>query len=378
VGEVLGNPISYFGPGSMALKVGTGALSAVGSELAGEIPGIAGTKAEPYARVAGGMIAGTGAATAATERNIAALTSKLPTRETIKNAATAGYNMLRKSDTRLSPDGAQMLAAEIQTALHEGDFRDYLEPKTFRALTELASGQHTDVGEVDTVRRLLLRAGQDPNERAAAGKAVQAIDDFLINVPDHFVISGNPATDAEILRHAQRNWALHKQLETVEEATTKAQRRAGASGSGANRINTSRQEIRKILDSDKKSRGLSDDVKDKMEEIVLGTWMTNRARQIGKFAPSGPVSAIGVIGADIQGGHGAATAVGVGGFLAKWLGEYLTDRQLRQLEAMMRSESPIGKPIMREISPVIEQQRMVPATAAGRAVLTSPLSPGGP
>jgi len=312
------------------------------------------------------------------ERQLTKLAARLPTREDIKAAATAGYNMLRKSDTRLSPEGAQQLSVDIQAALHEGDFREYLEPKTFRALSELASGQHTDVGAVDTVRRLLLRAGRDPNERAAAGKAVQAIDDFLINVPEHFIVSGNPAADAEILRHAQRNWALHKQLETVEEASTKAQRRAAASGSGANRINTSRQEIRKILDSDKKSRGLSEDVKDKMEEIVLGTWMTNRARQVGKFAPSGPVSALFTVGADMSAGHGAAAAVGVTGFLSKWLGEYLTDRQLRQLEQLMRSESPIGRSIAREIAPEAAYQSMVPAAQAARSALTSPLAPGGP
>jgi hypothetical protein len=374
IGEVLGSPVSYVGPGSLALKMGAGALGAVGGESAGELA--AGTRFETPARIAGSTLAGGGAALAPMERQLAKLAGRLPTREDIKAAATAGYNMLRQSDTRLSPEGAQTLATDIQAALHQGDFREYLEPKTFRALSELASGQHTDVGEVDTVRRLLLRAQKDPNERAAAGKAVEAIDDFLINVPEHFILSGNPAADAEILRHAQRNWALHKQLEQVEESTTKAQRRAAVSGSGANRINTTRQEIRKILDSDRKSRGLSADVKDKMEEIIEGTWLTNRARQVGKFAPSGPVSALFTVGADMSAGHGAAAAVGVTGFLSKWLGEYLTDRQLKQLEHLMRSESPIGRSVAREIEPQQTLQRMVPAAQAARSALTSPLAPG--
>jgi len=189
-------------------------------------------------------------------------------------------------------------------------------------------------------------------------------------------MSGDPARDAAILKHAQGNWALHKQLETVEDASIKGQHRAGVSGSGANRVNTARQEIRKILDNDKKSRGMSQAVKDKMEEIVMGTWLSNRARQIGKFAPSGPVSATTSILTGMGAGAGAGAAVAGGGFLAKHLGEYLTDRQIRQLEELMRAESPIGRPIAQAIAPAKAEQAAVPAAAVARSVLTSPLSPG--
>lgn len=54
VGEFL--PASMLGPGGMAAKLGTGTAAALGSEGAGQLT--EGTKAEPYARVAGALMGG--------------------------------------------------------------------------------------------------------------------------------------------------------------------------------------------------------------------------------------------------------------------------------------------------------------------------------
>lgn len=374
VGETLGNPASYVGPGSLALKVGAGTASALASEGAGQLT--EGTELETPARIAGSVVGGAGAATVAAERNLAKLAAQLPTRENIKAAATAGYDMLKQSNTKISPQGTLDLLNTVKADLHADHFRDYLAPTTYRALEELGATGTASIGDLDGVRKLLNRVpGTNPTDKEAARRAIDAIDDYLVNVDPAHILSGDPARDAAILKHAQGNWALHKQLETLEDASVKGQHRAGVTGTGANRINTARQEIRKILDSDKKSRGMSDAVKDKMEEIVMGTWLTNTSRQAGKFAPSGPVSATtSILGGMYDWGLGAGIAAG--GFLSKHLGEYLTDRQIKQLEQLMRSESPIGKPIAKAIAPQIDEQKAVPAAAAVRSVLTSPLGSG--
>lgn len=375
-GEVVGNPASYLGPGSALVKGGAAVLSGVGSEAAGELVEGQGSPAlEAGARMVGGM-AGAGAATVAAERNLTKLAAQLPTRDSIKAAANAGYDMLKKSNTRISEQGTQDLLANVKADLHAEHFRDYLAPTTYRAIEELGVNGSATIGDLDGVRRLLNRVpGTNPTDKAAAAQAIKAIDDFLVNVDPAHIVSGDPARDAAILKHAQGNWALHKQLEQLEDASIKGQHRAGVSGSGANQINTARQEVRKILDSDKKSRGLSDAAKEKMEEIVMGTWLTNRARQIGKFAPSGPVSATASVLTGMGAGAPAGAAVAGAGFIAKHLGEYLTDKQIRELEAILRAESPIGKPIARAIAPDVAEQRAVPAAAATRAALTSPLAP---
>jgi hypothetical protein len=56
VGEFLGNPASYIGPGALPLKVATGITGALGSEAAGQAT--EGTNAEPFARVLGAMAGG--------------------------------------------------------------------------------------------------------------------------------------------------------------------------------------------------------------------------------------------------------------------------------------------------------------------------------
>ena len=76
---------------------------------------------------------------------------------------------------------------------------------------------------------------------------------------------------------------------------------------------------------------------------------------------------------DIVVGKGLGPAVGIplvtGSILAKGLGEYITDRQLRKILELMRSQSPIGEPIEREIAPLMTQQRMTPAAQSLRSGL---------
>jgi hypothetical protein len=59
-GRVAGNPLTWLGPGGPLMKAGTAALTAAGQWAGGALT--RGTKAEPYAEAAGGLIGGVGAA----------------------------------------------------------------------------------------------------------------------------------------------------------------------------------------------------------------------------------------------------------------------------------------------------------------------------
>jgi hypothetical protein len=69
IGEFLGNPVSYLGPGSLAAKAVQAILAGIGSQAGGELA--RGTWAEPLARIGGGMLGG-GAAASALARDPAA------------------------------------------------------------------------------------------------------------------------------------------------------------------------------------------------------------------------------------------------------------------------------------------------------------------
>ena len=428
-GEAIGSPASYVGPGGLALKIGGGALSAMGGEAA--VQALEGTSLEKYegaARLGGSLLTGLATGTASMERQLAKLTDRLPDRQTIKDTASALYTQLRQSKTQLNPEGASTLGNDILQHLDQtGRFRANPDhAPVFAAVDNLmgigeaaeraeqavarrgaaavgalssdataaeiaaatraqqaTAGRTTSVGEIDKVRqRLTNMAGEStsPGTRAAAGEALDALDAFLMNVPERFIVSGNPTADAEILRRAQQLWSTHKQMETVEQATTRMQRRTSSTGTGANRINVARQELAKIINSEKKSRGMPQEVRDKIDQIVTGTWLSNKLRNESKWAPTSPVSAgagggAAYVAAGPKAGGVVAVGMWVAGLIAKHAGEYLTDRQIGQLLQMMRAGNPLGAPIQREISPLMETARMTPAAQAARVLATGPLGP---
>jgi hypothetical protein len=100
VGEVLGNPASYIGPGSLPAKVVTGTASALGGEAAGQLT--AGSKFETPARIAGSIVGGKAPAAAARAVTpIPATAERIAAAQTLANegitAATAGQRTGSKS-----------------------------------------------------------------------------------------------------------------------------------------------------------------------------------------------------------------------------------------------------------------------------------------
>jgi len=425
IAQVLTHPLTYAGGGSLALKAGLGVASAVGGEAGAQMLESSGHPL--LGRFIGSTVGGTGAAAVTMEAVLGRLARLLPNHDAIRQGANNLYTALRQSGTQLSPEGSSLLHGTIIDDLESDVFRRRNVGETFAAVDELmgigtsaataeravarrgdaavqalhsgsteaeisaarqaqgaTAGVTTSVAELDTVRQLLTNiAGTNvnANERNAARRALDQIDAFLMNVPDHLIVSGNPRADAEMLRRAQAMWSVHKNMELVERATVTAQRRASASGTGANAINTARQEIRKIIDSERKSRGLPQNVRDQMERLVAGTWMTNSMRWGSKFAPTGAVSAM----SDVVIGHGLKTGgpalgwlVAGGGFLSKILGEYLTDRQMRQVFELMRRAAPSSQQIAREIDPYMAAARRYPLEQAVRSLGTTALGEASP
>lgn len=341
IGEALGNPGSYIGPGGMATKVGGAVLSGVLSEGAGELT--KGTKAEPFARIGGGILGGATAGVAASETQAARLSAGLPSKAAIKADATAAYDAIAKAKLQATQHSVDVLSKDIQASLDADLIVPASAPRTFRAIEQLEKGGG-DVAQMMAIREKLGKIGpQEGTDYAAASHVRDRIDQFIETLDPSEVVVGDPKFTSQTLERARASWKSYKQLDTLDRIGEEAEHRAASTGTGANQINTIRQNVRKILDSDKKSRGFSAEAKEQMERIVMGTWATNRARWASKFAPSGVVSTgFGVLAGEAA-GPGVGTAVAAGGLLGRYLGEYLTKRQLRQLEDLIRSESPLGK-----------------------------------
>lgn len=369
VGEVFGSPVSMLGPGTVALKAGGGVLSAGGAEL-GRATGIPG--AELVGSIAGGGAAGAASAESTALRNSA----KLPSADAIKQSAQAAYKAVANAKLRATQASIDTLTTDLKTGLDNDLIVESTAPRTFKAIDKLQAAGG-DVGQIMGIRQKLGEIPPDAGtEYAAATHVKDAIDNFVDGLQPHEVVTGDPKFTSAMLDHARSSWRAYRKIEQVEHAGEIGEHRAGASGTGANTQNAMRQRIREILDSDKKSRGFSPEAKAKMEEIVMGTTSTNAARFAGKYAPSGPVSATTSILAGLGAGAPVGAGVAIGTTLAKHLGTYLTKRQLRDLEDMIRAESPIGAPIAAQnaVDQSAANQGAIAQTA--RSALTSPLAPG--
>src|SRR5690606_33199213 len=137
------------------------------------------------------------------------------------------------------------------------------------------------------VRRDLVQG--DKGEAHFGEMFIDVIDDFITKTAPSRVAAGagddaaNGAIPAGRTTHS-----LLRRSETLASAMTAARLRAASSGSGGNIDNSIRQELRKIITSDKKSRGFTKAELDAMEGIVVGGGkIQDVMRLIGKLSPSG-------------------------------------------------------------------------------------------
>lgn len=272
--------------------------------------------------------------------------------EDLEQAARRGYDQLKNSNTVVRGNDVQNVVSIIENQLKANHFRDYLHPQTFAVMNEIRSHQgNVDIGDLKGWQELLKKVGGTPGDQEAARFAQDLFDRYLQNIPAAHVISGDPTRDAAILREAQSNWRAARRSEAVDMSLNRAERQAARAGSGTNKENTVRQRIDAILNSKTERQKFSDDELATMEEIVKGTKPINALRSIGKFAPTGVVSAIPTI---LAGGGmaahdpvtGALTAAGIAAptLAAKYGAEYATKRKAQELAERIRSKAPAYVP----------------------------------
>jgi hypothetical protein len=257
-----------------------------------------------------------------------------PTVKDIETASHGQYQAAREMTVPLETKAVSEMAEGISTDLAKVGYRDYLAPKTFRALEELKALKNPTYADVESVRQLLNRAGADPLEKDAVRRAIDGIDDFVSELPEVGEVAGK----------ARGNWSSKKRAETIQEALDKAERQAGSAHSGANTDNSIRQQIKAIRNNPKKARGFTEDELAQMDAIIHGTTTGNLLRTGGNLLGGG-----GGLGAAVTAGAGALAAGPLGaaapliGYGLKQAGGASTRRQVEQLLEMIRRRSPAAE-----------------------------------
>jgi hypothetical protein len=257
-----------------------------------------------------------------------------PTLKEIEATSHGQYQAAREVAAPLEPQAVSEMAGKIAEDLSKSGYRDYLAPKTFRAIEELKALKNPTYQDVESVRQLLNRAGADPLEKDAVRRAIDGIDDFVEGLPEVGELAGK----------ARGNWSAKRGAETIEEAVAKAERQAGSAHSGANIDNAIRQQIKIIRNNPKKSRGYSAEELAQMDAIIEGTTAGNLLRTGGNLLGGG-----GGLGAALTAGGGALAAGPLGaalplvGYGLKQAGGISTRRQVDQLLEMIRRRSPAAE-----------------------------------
>lgn len=354
IGETVGNPASYVGPGGLALKLGGAALSGAGGEAGRQAA--EGTKYEIPAQIAGSLAGGVVGAKAlgpSVER------ASVPTIEELRNAATSGgrhggYDAATASGLGLHPQGVAAVASRVEQDLvntHAHTGGQYgTAPKTLAVLEELQNppaGAVVTAANLSTVRKNLGRIAGETNEGRptpdahAASVALEHLRGYTENIPASHVVAGDAAAYANAIREANANYAAMARSRTIDTKLTRAENNA-AGGIHTSPDNQIKSQIRQILNNPKQQRGFSAEELAAMDRLNRGTVTSNTLRQAGR-AGSGVVpmmahalTAVGTGGASIP----ASLGIGIPLYAARKIAERLTRGQANRLDEMIRSRSP--------------------------------------
>lgn len=290
-------------------------------------------------------------------RAVAGVDDVMPSTGALKELASRGYDEARALDLEIKPEAIKGAAARIRQALDDAGYRDYLAPKTYRALTEMeASGGK--LADVEGIRKLLGKAGGDLAEKDAVRTAIGHLDDFFHGISPDDVLHGDAQIASKLLNEARGDYAAFKRSGMIDDALAKAELQASSAGSGSNIDNAIRQQIKSIVNNPKKLRGFSAEEVEQMRAIVKGSKIGNAARLIGKLAPTGVVSGALSSGAGLAlGGAPGAIALPAAGLAGKAIGDATTRRMVEALSASVRGRAPSAAGLAVPNMPALSAQK---------------------
>jgi hypothetical protein len=337
------------GSGAIMRFLGLEAASSVGAGVAGQTsqeiaPG--NQTADFIASLAGGL------SPIAASRNLRTGPTA-PTYEDVAAGRDAAYQAVENSGTTINQQSRDGLLGRMDNmALREGVHPELHPRATVRIRNMENMPTNPTISQVETQRQLI---GRDVAGSAEAGEArigvmmKNEIDEYLGSLTPGDTMGNNPSEAIASLRTArelaQRAFRINE-LSGNTGAITRAMRRASTSGTGGNEVNTVRQNIRAILDSDARRRGFSSEELAAMEEIVEGTFMGNKLRALSRLAPSsGGLSAMAGIGAGMAAG-GTENALfilpSLLGEVGQFASERLSRRQVGLLDELVRNGAPLA------------------------------------
>jgi hypothetical protein len=354
VGEGLGNPASYIGPGSLPLKIGATVLSSLGSEGAGQAS--EGTAYETPSRVAGALAGGIAGAKAFGPSTPKAA---IPTTQELKAAAERGYTAARNSGLELNPNGVSSFATKVEQELIGPDFGftggpTGVAPKTLSVIEQLRNppaGATITASNFDTIRKNLGRIASETNEgkatpdAAAASIALDRLKNYTENIPKDHIVAGDATSYVREIKDANANYGAFARTRDFDARLTKAENATDrqVAGSLDSQI---KSKAGQMLDNPKASRGLSEAELEQLQLINSGGPFSNTLRQLGRGGAGViPLMTQAAVAAPLAAATGGASiipqaAVAAALYSARKGSEAITKSRAQTLAEMLAKRSP--------------------------------------
>lgn len=390
-------PAMIGGPEGVASKLLTRvAVPALASEGAGALT--KGTAAEPYARAGAALLGGVGASVAAQKfkamaaaRNTASAT---PTAENLLSTAGKQFEDVKSSDLVIKPAAVENMAKDIKTELlNDGFHPDSGNQKGVFGTLDRLEAMGTKPGgvtpkDMEVIRKNLVSAKTDidGSTAKAARDATNSFMDKYSNLGMADVLNGDAQKTFGALKDAIGNYAAGKRSNTVTGKVDLAKLNADTAGSGANQDNALRQAIKQLARPINNTNtpvaarlGFNKEEVAAIRGAATGTTVGNTARYLGKYAPTGIVSAAGGAGLGHLIGGPVGAAIPVAGYIAKKIGDLSTKRAVAAVDSLVRSRSPLAAQVAAQLSPTIVNQLPAKSQQILRTIATQqPTIPAAP
>lgn len=224
-----------------------------------------------------------------------AAAAAMPEIDDLYRAKDAAYKNVDTLGARYSGEAIDQLYMDMYRRVGEANIDpmpDGVHKATVRMLERLADREGPmSLTRLDQLRQLIRR---DVMKSGTEGDAemgrlmMEAIDDFIENAGPHQISGVTGETANWAIKTARQANTILRKSETLQEALENARFRAASSGSGGNIDNAIRQELRKIVMSERKSMGFTADEIAAMKAIIdRESSLSDIMRVIGKLSPSG-------------------------------------------------------------------------------------------
>jgi hypothetical protein len=250
----------------------------------------------------------------------------------IKRAAQAAYDAADSSGAIVSKDAMANMADDLTAKLANEGLDATLHPQATASYSRLqnAAGNNYTWKGLDILRRqaadAVNAAGLNKSDQRVAYLIRDHLDDFVNDLQPSDLVTGS-ASPAALqgaignLQRARSLWRAYSQGSVIQDNINKAALKA-SSYSQSGEENALRNQFLKLAMNDRAMMRLDPDVRAAVRTVAKGTALNTALRNIGRYAPHGPVATSAGLGLGYMlGGLSGAASGGLSSLAVPAIGE---------------------------------------------------------